>query len=44
MIIMWYDGTLRKCDSIEFSTDGKNIIIDGTSVRPLVEVLRVITE
>jgi len=44
MIIIFFDNTLLKCDSIEFSTDGKNIIVDGCRVIPLITILRIITD
>lgn len=44
MIIIFFDNTLLKCDSIEFSTDGKNIIVDSCRIIPLVTILRIITD
>lgn len=44
MIIMFYDNTLLKCETIEFSTDGKNVIVDGCRVIPLITIIRIIKE
>lgn len=45
MRIIYYDGTTDSyVDKIEFSTDGKNIILDGTKVVPLINVLRIIID
>ena len=41
MTIYYFDGTREKCDSIEFSTDGKRIIVNGCAVRELITVLRI---
>ena len=41
MSIYYYDGTVETCDSIEFSYDGKRIIVDGCAVREIITVLRI---
>lgn len=38
--IIFYDGSRIECSRVEFSTDGKNIIVDGCKVYPVVSVLR----
>lgn len=42
MTIIYYDGSKLECNEIEISTDGKNIIVDGYRIVPLLEVLRII--
>lgn len=41
MTIYYFDGTKERCESIEFSTDGKRIIVNGCAVREIVTVLRI---
>lgn len=41
MKIILYDGRIIKAKTIEISTDGKNIIVDGIDVIPCIEILRI---
>lgn len=42
MRVIYFDGTMDEfVDTIEFSTDGKQIILDGTKCRDLITVVRI---
>ena len=36
-----YDGTSIVCDTLEFSTDGKYAILDGTRLIELIKIIRI---
>lgn len=42
MRIILFDGSIVLARMIEFSTDGKNIIVNGIFTYPLIEVLRIV--
>lgn len=42
MLIIFYDGREMLARKIEFSTDGKNIIINDHFVRPIIKILRIV--
>ncbi len=43
MKIIYYDGTSETCDKIEFSLDGKKIIVDECVVRQIEDIMRIIS-
>ena len=44
MIIVMYDGSRLACNTVEFSCTGYNIIVDGCTTIPIIEVLRIIED
>ena len=44
MKIVYYDGSILECHTIEIVDDGKTLIADDIYIVPIVEVLRIIDE
>ena len=42
MKIIYYDGSILECNTIEFSGDGKSLIADDYIIVPLIEVVRIV--
>lgn len=42
MKIIYFDGSTETCDTVEFSSDGKHIILDGCTTRKIITVLRIV--
>lgn len=44
MKIVYYDGGILECSTIEVSTDGANLIADDIYIVPLLEVVRILSD
>lgn len=44
MKIIYYDGSVLECEEIMLAGDGRNFIVDGYRIVPMIEVLRIISK